>query len=664
MSARLAAARQAWDAGRYDEALAFAREALAAAETVEALVLLVNAATRTGAHDDAVAGLERLLALHPGHAQFGRMLSTAINNATSRRDGDAAHAAASYERAIALWPGNVEALWNRALVAQREGDGLLAATLLGRALELRPDDAALADAAATVAAEANQVDQAIAALPLAQSIPSTLDVAADLAAHGSLDGARVAYARAAALGRRGEIAPSLRGCLGEQLVLQPVPADAAEIARERAAFARGLDALEAELDPARLARCEPRLEQLQWTNFLLAYHGEDDRALQSRYGELVARCAAAFAPALATPPPQRNHRRIAIVSGFLRDTTIGAYFESWVGALVAAGFDVTAFALGPRHDAATDRIAASATRLVKLDGTIESMAQAIRASGPALALYPELGMDTRAFVLAALKLAPLQACAWGHPVTSGLPTIDAYFTCGAMEPPGADAHYRERLLRLPRLGTAYRSPATPTKFERGTLGLPAGRLYLVPQSAFKIHPDNDLVLAEIARRDPLARIVLFDNEHRGATKRLVERLGRAFASRDADASRLVVLPLTARERFLAITAACDVMVDTVRWSGGNTSLDALRCGLPVVTAPGRFMRGRQTAAMLAMLGVDDRLVVPDAATLAARAVEIASDAPGRTALANRIEDGWPGLIDGHEALAALVAHCEDLLGGR
>ena len=49
----------------------------------------------------------------------------------------------------------------------------------------------------------------------------------------------------------------------------------------------------------------------------------------------------------------------------------------------------------------------------------------------------------------------------------------------------------------------------------------------------------------------------------------------------------------------------DVMIDTLRWSGGNTTLDALASALPVVTLEGRFMRGRQTAAMLRILGIEE-----------------------------------------------------------
>ena len=43
-------------------------------------------------------------------------------------------------------------------------------------------------------------------------------------------------------------------------------------------------------------------------------------------------------------------------------------------------------------------------------------------------VYPELGMDVTSFALAALRLAPVQAATWGHPETTGLPTIDYFLS--------------------------------------------------------------------------------------------------------------------------------------------------------------------------------------------------------------------------------------------
>src|SRR5205085_186348 len=120
------------------------------------------------------------------------------------------------------------------------------------------------------------------------------------------------------------------------------------------------------------------------------------------------------------------------------------------------------------------------------------LAARLRASAFDVIVYPEVGMDATTFALAALRLAPLQCAGWGHPVTTGLPSIDAFFTSGMMEPPDADDHYRERLVRLPGLGTRYPAPAVPPGVTRAEVGLPDDvALLLCPQSLFKIHPDDD-----------------------------------------------------------------------------------------------------------------------------------------------------------------------------
>src|SRR5207344_3135603 len=74
-------------------------------------------------------------------------------------------------------------------------------------------------------------------------------------------------------------------------------------------------------------------------------------------------------------------------------------------------------------------------------------------------IYPEVGMDEMTLKLAALRLAPTQVAAWGHPETTGLPTIDHYLSAADFEPADAQSHYSERLVALPHLGCYYSAKA-------------------------------------------------------------------------------------------------------------------------------------------------------------------------------------------------------------
>jgi predicted O-linked N-acetylglucosamine transferase (SPINDLY family) len=120
-----------------------------------------------------------------------------------------------------------------------------------------------------------------------------------------------------------------------------------------------------------------------------------------------------------------------------------------------------------------------------------------------------------------------------------------------------------------------------------------------------------------------------------------------------------VRPQVAHDDYLAVCAACDAMLDSVRWSGGNTSLDAIACALPVVTLPGRYMRSRQSAAMLAQVGLPE-LVARDEADYVAIAARLASDRDWRDEVSRRIDLGADRLFDDPapvEAFAAALETC-------
>lgn len=191
----------------------------------------------------------------------------------------------------------------------------------------------------------------------------------------------------------------------------------------------------------------------------------------------------------------------------------------------------------------------------------------------------------------------------------------------------------------------------PAPKSRAELGLPAtGTLYLFPHSPFKIHPDNDALVARVLAADPGGVLVTFAGQTAEATRAIGERL-RATAG--IDAARMVVLPAMGHHDYLRVNCACDALLDTLHWSGGNTSLDALACGLPMVTLPGALMRGRQTAAMLQMAGVPEQ-VARDADDYVRIAVRLGTDPVWRSGSSVRLVAGAAAVFDRREPIEALA----------
>jgi predicted O-linked N-acetylglucosamine transferase (SPINDLY family) len=648
----------------------------------------------------ALANVERALELNPRFVQAHQYLGILRGEA-----GDTAGSAAAFEQAVLLDPGHARS-WNNLGSAQRTLGRLVdAERSFARALAARPDYPLAAANLAEVQRDLGEVERAESTLreALARAAgrtpyrPLPVLLAGLLRERGELDEAAKFYVQAikaapnesggawfnlgSVLGERGEPQRArdayaraygtnrndLRGLIAKNLGLPMIYADAAALDAARTAFGAGIAALGDDLDATLAGLSEAQVQDgLRWTNFLLAYQGGDDRALQAGYAGFAARAVDSVAPqwrapitrrTLAGRPVSVRRVRVGFASAFFHVGTCGRYFKSWITDLDRERFEVVVYHLFPGMDDVAKEIARRADRFREFGGSRARpsiVAPAIRGDDLDVLVYPELGMDVTSFALAALRLAPRQYAAWGHPVTTGHATIDAFLSCDVMEPDGAQTHYVEPLIRLPGIGTRYEHPGIPANASRRQFGLPNDAvLLLCPQSLFKIHPDNDALFAEILAQNTAALLVLFAGRHPAITDQFMRRLARTLDRHGiAIRERTRVLPAVGHDDYLRINLVCDAMVDTMHWSGGNTSLDALACGLPVVTLPGTFMRGRQSAGMLSLLGVPE-LIARDRADYIALASRLIAEPAWRRSLADRIRAAQGRLFDVGDANARL-----------
>ncbi len=358
------------------------------------------------------------------------------------------------------------------------------------------------------------------------------------------------------------------------------------------------------------------------------------------------------------PPPGADSdvARIGYVSARFRDTSVTKIFLGWLRERNRESTTVFAYHASRQRDAVTDQVRSAVTSFRELGSAPGDAAETIRNDGLHLLVFLDVGMEPYVTQLAALHSAPIACVAWDYPVTSGLPSIHYYLSSEAMEPGDAQDHYSEKLVLLPGLGVHYTKPVIPTGLlfkSRRDFGIREDAIvYLSSQTIFKYLPAQDRLFARIARSVPNAQFMfLVTNEIVGGD--LERRLGRAFAAADLDAAdRCLLLPEMPKLDYWNLHRNADVVLDTIGWSGGVSTFEAIALGVPVVTRPGSLMRGRQSSAILTQLGVTETIADTDDKYVEI-AVRLGLDSAWRRSIVERMAGGCSRIYSDTRCVRAL-----------
>jgi protein O-GlcNAc transferase len=406
-------------------------------------------------------------------------------------------------------------------------------------------------------------------------------------------------------------------------------------------------------------------ETFATTNFYLAYHDLPDLALQQKTVELYRRACPSLnwvAPHCRNSEvrPAGKRIRVVFVSEFLRHHTIGKLNRGFIANLDRRRFEVVDVFLGDPTDASARAIGETADQYLPIGrlplARIRERVAELRAD---VVLYTDIGMGGLSYRLAFSRLAPVQCVTWGHPDTTGIPTLDYFLSSEDLEPAGAERDYTETLVRMRRVNSYYYPPELPAEaISRQRLGIGDDwHVYAIPQSLFKLHPDYDAVLGAILRRDPRGHVVMIADAKGTLLGRLQERLQKAIPD---VANRIHFTPRLNLLGFLGLASIADVVLDVPQFSGGNTTYESFAVGAPIVTRPSRFMRGRLTAALYRAMGLGE-LVCADDADYVDTAVRLGCDPGERQIWRNRIFEARPALYRDAEALRELEAFLESAM---
>ena len=618
----------------------------------------------------AIALMERSLTLRPGQPFVLVNLGNAL-----RSHGQPFRALSCYDEALAATPANVAALIerSRALVDLRRYEEAI--TSADAALGLDLDNAEAFVQRGTALVQLHRYDDALVAFRRATTLnPAHADAAlsrAQIAHEAGLSGEAAEYGERAL-----QLDPDrLRVQAGYLHCLLPALLDStaemhhthAKYSTQVTRFASWL-ASHPQADPTQPLGCTP--------TYYLAYRELANVEVLSEFGRAWSRYfmgwqVARGLPVASLAEAHAARPRVGIVSAYLRQHSVfNVITRTFLTAFERAGWEVQAFSLSAESDEETTYAATRVQRFEQGQKGLWEWADLIRDASCDLLLYPELGMDDLTMKLAGMRLAPVQVVSWGHPETTGLPTLDYFVTGAAFEPDAAQQHYAEQLVQLPGIGCYLQSEALlpVTSYSGGIHLLSSGvnpdlPLYVCPGTPFKYLPEHDVILPLIAERAGPCQFVFFEFRQRAELSRhLFVRLAAAFTARGLDWTRhLRLLPWMSPSDFRDVCARSTAVLDTVGFSGFNTAVHALESGAPLVGWEGRMLRGRLASGTLRHLGLAE-LVAGDHAGFVDIAARLALEPDYAAMVRQRVADARGRVFNDEVVVDALGRFLSSAIG--
>jgi len=218
-------------------------------------------------------------------------------------------------------------------------------------------------------------------------------------------------------------------------------------------------------------------------------------------------------------------------------------------------------------------------------------------------IYCEIGMFPLSYYMAHLRLAPKQCNIWGHSDTSGISTIDYFFSSKLyeLEYSEASTHYSEKLILQNSLCTCYVNPVSryniSTFKNRYHYGFTDENIILFcAQSLFKLNPIFDDYIYKILTNIPNSVLILSDNNNK---YKVVERFNNMNIM-----NRIYFFPGMIHYQYMNLMNISDIFLDVYPFGGCNSSFEAFSLNIPIVTQPSQMINGRFTTGFYKKMGLD------------------------------------------------------------
>ena len=333
------------------------------------------------------------------------------------------------------------------------------------------------------------------------------------------------------------------------------------------------------------------------TNFHLAYQQENDLELNKKYYDLLSKI---YPEDKRFKIDQFIENKILFVSGFFHKHTVSKIFFNFVE-------EVTNIKKFEVHMLHLSHIEDDWTALFRnLNGkfhqktSINEIYNFLMKEKFKTIIFLDHAMNNITQAILNVKLAKKYIMLWGHPITTGSRNVDFFVSSKFMDN-NNQANYSEKLLLLDGIGFNYKVDKNLNTLKKI---IPKNNSFYIPQALFKFLPKYDHLLGVLLEQNKNSTISIIKDKDPYYTKIFVERL---LKNKKINKNFKRIFFLNGQDKkfnFIDKLMEHKIVMDTVGWSGGNTSIEAIYLNKPIITLEGNTLRGNHTSAILKQINLE------------------------------------------------------------
>ncbi|MBJ6749089.1 O-linked N-acetylglucosamine transferase, SPINDLY family protein [Geomonas anaerohicana] len=374
------------------------------------------------------------------------------------------------------------------------------------------------------------------------------------------------------------------------------------------------------------------------SNLLLSMYYSASESLQTIFSETqrwYRQQCDGIEPTKAEGVDLRPEKRLTVgyVSGDLWPHPVGYFLQAILENHDRQGFRVICYATANRPDNWLTQILQKHVEWRQVEGwDDDALHAAIKKDGVDILVDLSGHTAMNRLRVFARRAAPVQVSWLGFHGTTGVPAMDYHLTDAWTVPAGEEKWYTEEVIRLEGSRFCYAPPRYAPKSARAR-----GEDNTVVFGSFnnlaKITPMVASTWSRILKEVKGSKLLL--KWHTLASPEVREKIVTLFGSHDITPEQLILRPGSSHADMLREYGDIDIALDPFPYSGGLTSCEALYSGVPVVTLSGDRPVGRQTAAFLHLLELE-QLIASDHDDYVDKAAALARNSEERKTISSML----------------------------